>query len=101
MNTSSVIDTPEAIARYALCVLRARLRLEVAGMRSSGPSALSILKRKHGYKGNGRTVLATLNADLAASAPTPTVAPVGEYGSNDSRDAAFCHYILTGGETGE
>lgn len=42
-------DTPEQIAFFQLCSLRAALRMEAAGMKSRGKSALSIVK-KMGYK---------------------------------------------------
>lgn len=63
-NEILIADTPETIARFALLSLRARLRLECAGMRSSGESALSILKNRYGYKGHKQAVLAQLCEDL-------------------------------------
>lgn len=45
----TIADTPEKIAFFQLCALRGALRLEAAGMKSRGKSALSIAK-KMGYK---------------------------------------------------
>jgi hypothetical protein len=47
-----VIEGDHAIAMYRLCALKARLRLEVAGMKGRGPSAYSIIKSEFGLTGN-------------------------------------------------
>lgn len=47
MNT---FDTPEQIAFFQLCALRGALRLEAAGIKRRGKSAVSIAK-KMGFKG--------------------------------------------------
>jgi hypothetical protein len=44
-----ICTTPEQIAFFQLCSLRGALRLEAAGMKRRGPSALSIAK-KQGFK---------------------------------------------------
>lgn len=45
------ITTPEQITAYTALALRARLKIECAGMKASrGPSALSIVKKLHGIK---------------------------------------------------
>jgi hypothetical protein len=49
-----------------MLVLRARLRLEIAGMSGRGPTALSRL-RKHGYRGQRLKVLADLCRDIDAT----------------------------------
>ena len=43
--------------------LRARLRLELAGLSGRGPTALSRL-RKHGYRGQRLKILADLSRDI-------------------------------------
>lgn len=45
---SIVIDTPEGIAFYALLSMKARIKLEVAGMRCRGRSACAMAKDKFG-----------------------------------------------------
>ena len=45
------ITTPEQITAYTALALRARLKIECAGMKASrGASALSIVKKLHGIK---------------------------------------------------
>jgi hypothetical protein len=46
-----------------MLVLRARLRLEIAGLSGRGQTALSRL-RKHGYRGQRLKVLADLSRDI-------------------------------------
>lgn len=49
--THTMIDTPQHIEAYGLLALKARLKLESKGMRvSRGPSALAIVRSKHGVK---------------------------------------------------
>jgi len=50
MENTIVCDTPEKIAFFNLCALRGALRLESAGLKSRGKSAVSIAK-KAGFKG--------------------------------------------------
>ena len=45
-----VLDTPDAIHAYSLMALRSMLRLEAAGMKRCGQSALAIVKQKTGLK---------------------------------------------------
>ena len=61
-----VIDTPEAIEYYKLCVLKRALKLEIVGLkRSRGlKSAYSIIKDEFGFKGNKKKVLEQLEAKL-------------------------------------
>lgn len=47
---SIIADTPDKIAFFQLCALRGALRLEAAGMKRRGKSAVSIAKSL-GYKG--------------------------------------------------
>lgn len=47
-----MIDGRESVALYRLFTLRAALRLEAAGLKRRGPSALSIVKQEFGLKGS-------------------------------------------------
>lgn len=59
-----VIDTPAGMDRLYLVTLRSMLKLELAGMRKRGPSALSMVK-KLGYKGRYiKDILPQFEADL-------------------------------------
>lgn len=49
MNNTIVCDTPDSIALFSLCALRGALRLEAAGMKRRGPSALKYAKAQ-GFK---------------------------------------------------
>lgn len=62
---SNILDTPEAIAKYGLAVLKARLKLEGKGLRGRGPSALSMAKAK-GFRGSRESIIAQIEAQLAA-----------------------------------
>ena len=62
---TNIIDTPEQFAWFNLARLRGALRLEIAGMKGRGPSALSQL-RVMGYKGDRAKVLAQVHRDLEA-----------------------------------
>ena len=44
-----ICDTPDKIALFQLCALRGALRLEAAGMKRRGPSALKCAKLQ-GFK---------------------------------------------------
>ena len=55
-----VIDTPEQIELYRLCTLKSALKLEVAGLKRSGQSVYSIVKKEFGFKGNKKKVLTQL-----------------------------------------
>lgn len=57
MNTHTVIDTPEQINAYRLLTLKAMLKLELLGMKRSGKSAYSIIKKEFNLKGNKQSVL--------------------------------------------
>ena len=61
-----VIDTPDAIEHYRLCVLRRALKLEIAGLkRSRGlKSAYSLIKDEFEFKGSKKKVLEQLEAKL-------------------------------------
>jgi hypothetical protein len=52
INNSINCDTPEAIAFFALCSLRGRLKLEIAGMKGR----VSIMKvcKVQGFKGKNK-----------------------------------------------
>ncbi len=58
-----ILTTPDQIARYRLATLRAALKLEIAGMKRSRPSAYAILK-KEGFTGTRAAVLQQLNDQL-------------------------------------
>jgi len=59
-----IADTPDKIAFFRLCSLRGALRLEAAGMKSRGKSALSIVKSM-GYKvKNAKEGYETINAKI-------------------------------------
>lgn len=51
-----ICNTPESINAFRLLTLRGALKLEVLGMKRRGPSALSIVKREFGFKGNAKSV---------------------------------------------
>ena len=57
------LTTPEQISAYRLAVLRGALKLEIAGMKGRGRTALSVL-RGMGYSGNRAKVLAQVIEDL-------------------------------------
>jgi hypothetical protein len=50
-------DTPEAISAYRLLVLASKLKLETKGLKCSGKSAYSIIKKEFALKGNKQKVL--------------------------------------------
>ena len=58
-----ILTTPEQISTYRLAVLRGALKLEIAGMKGRGRTALSVL-RGMGYSGNREKVLAQVVEDL-------------------------------------
>ena len=58
-----ILTTPEQISTYRLAVLRSTLKLEMAGMKGRGRTALSVL-RGMGYSGNREKVLAQVVEDL-------------------------------------
>ena len=58
-----ILTTPEQISAYRLAVLRGALKLEMAGMKGRGHTALSVL-RGMGYSGNREKVLAQVSADV-------------------------------------
>ena len=60
-----IITTPEQFAWFNLARLRGALRLEIAGVKGRGQSALSQL-RAIGYKGSRDKVLAAVHRDLEA-----------------------------------
>jgi hypothetical protein len=49
MENEITLDTPDQIAFFRLCALRGALRIEAAGMKRRGPSALKIAKQS-GFK---------------------------------------------------
>ena len=51
-----ICNTPESINAYRLLALRGALKLEAVGLKRRGPSALSIVKREFGFKGNAKSV---------------------------------------------
>jgi hypothetical protein len=51
-----VIDTPEGIAAYHKLALKGALKLELVGLKRSGESAFSIIKREFKLKGNKQSV---------------------------------------------
>ena len=61
-----IITKPEEIEIYRLLTLKARLKLEIKGLKCRGPSALSILK-KDGYvkSRTSKDALEELNVILA------------------------------------
>lgn len=63
---TTAILTGEQIPAYRTKVLLSALKLECLGMRRSGPSAYSILKREYNLKGNKQAVYSQLAAILAS-----------------------------------
>lgn len=59
------ITDPAALEHLRLLTLSKALYLETKGMkRSRGPSALTIIKREFGFKGNAQSVYDQLKAKL-------------------------------------
>lgn len=58
-----VLDTPDAIHAYSLISLRSMLRLEAAGMKRKGQSALSIVKQRTGLKARTAAAMIPLYTD--------------------------------------
>lgn len=59
-KSGATVVTGQHIGLYAMLSLKARLKMEGAGMRSRGKSALSIAKDAYGLKGSREKVLAQL-----------------------------------------
>jgi hypothetical protein len=57
-------DTPEAISAYRLLMLASKLKLETKGLKCSGKSAYSIIKREFDLKGNKQKVLSQFDEML-------------------------------------
>ena len=75
-ETALVLDTPDSIAVYRLCVLRSALSLECMGMKHSQGSVYALVKREFGFKGSKARVLAQLKAhveDVRAALSTPAI----------------------------
>jgi len=67
-----ILDTPDAIARYQLAVIKGRLKLEIKGMKfSRGETAYAAAKRLYGVKGSREKVLAQLQDMIDGKAPLP------------------------------
>lgn len=60
-----ILNTPEQIELYSLNVMKARLKLEIAGMKSRGPTTYSLVKKRFGFKGTRQKVLEQLEAFIA------------------------------------
>ena len=73
-----------SIDQYRFVVLRAALKLEIAGMkRSRSPSAYSIIKREFGLRGNRQSVLdqfSTMYAYKVRDEVTENAGPSGQTG---------------------
>lgn len=63
-QTVYVFDTPEGIEYFRLCSLKARLHMEIVGMKGRGESAFSQLKRLYGFKGNKKKVFELAQAKV-------------------------------------
>jgi hypothetical protein len=59
-DKSIIIDTDEGIDFFRLAQTKARLKLEIVGMKCRGPSAYSQAKEWYGLKGNRQRVLAQM-----------------------------------------
>jgi hypothetical protein len=57
--------TGDAITAYRLKVLASALKLECLGMKRSGPSAYSIIKREYNLKGSKAKVLMQFESMIA------------------------------------
>jgi hypothetical protein len=55
-NTMATVLTGEAITNYRKKVLLSALKLECLGMKRSGPSVYSIIKREYNLKGSKQSV---------------------------------------------
>ena len=73
LESGSTVITGQHIGLYALLSLKARLKMEVVGLRGRGRSALSIAKDAYGLKGSREKVLAQLEAMIEDWAPQPEV----------------------------
>lgn len=51
-----IINGKESVQLFVLLQLKYRLRLEKVGLKSSGQSALSIIKQRFGLKGNRESI---------------------------------------------
>ena len=58
------ITGQQDIALFRLLSMKGRLKLEIMGMKSRGPSAATILKKEFGWKGNNKKILELLEAHL-------------------------------------
>lgn len=71
-----VLDNPAAILAYRMLTLRSMLKLEAAGMKRRGPSALKIVKLETGLRARtAATMLPAYDAwlrDRGYLAPLPT-----------------------------
>lgn len=69
----TVIDTPEGIAFYQLCVRKAALKLELKGFRRAGRSVYSICKSEYGLRGSRSQVLDKMQALVDAKLGPPSI----------------------------
>lgn len=56
--------TGDDIDLFRLISLKGRLKMEIAGMKSRGYSAATILKKEFGWKGNNKKILELLEAHI-------------------------------------
>ena len=69
------------INHFRYVVLRAALKLEIAGMkRSRSPSAYSIIKREFGLRGNRQSVLDQFSTLYAYNVRDENAGPSGQTG---------------------
>lgn len=65
LTLMATVLTGEAINSHRLKVLASALRLELKGMKRSGPSAYSIIKREFNIKGSRESVLNQFESMIA------------------------------------
>lgn len=60
--TTAILTEKTQIDVYALCVIRTRLRLELAGMKGHGKSTFSVVKERYGLKGSKQDIFNQFSA---------------------------------------
>ena len=60
LSNMATLTTPQQIDRFRAYVLMSALALEIKGLKRSGPSAYSIIKREFNLKGSREKVLTQL-----------------------------------------
>jgi len=59
-----IVETEEEKKYFRMCQLKARLKLELVGLKSRGKTAYSLIKKEYGFKGNRESVLEQLKTKI-------------------------------------